>query len=101
MEHGDLVEYYRGKLLERYETAAHTKGGRDMLPNTMTTNNAPADPEKIKGDVERLRRTGKEMLIREIRSELEQLTEQEQRQLLAWMREEFGREQKEKLGLRV
>lgn len=57
--------------------------------------------DKIRADVRTLQRTRNEEMLHQIRKELAELNEQEQRQLLAWMREEFGREQKEKLGLRV
>lgn len=57
--------------------------------------------DKIRADVKTLQRTRNEEMLHQIRKELAELNEDEQMQLLAWMREEFGRERKEKLGLRV
>ena len=64
MEYGDLVEFYKKKLLERYKQC---QGGKQM---------------------------GDQTTLEQIREELMQLTEEEKLALLVWLKTEFDKEKK-------
>lgn len=64
MEYGDLVEFYKKKLLERYKQCR----GRKHMGNQET--------------------------IDQIREDLKQLTEEEKLALLVWLKTEFEKEKK-------
>lgn len=74
-----------------------------MLPQIKTTHTAPVDHAgRIRAGVETVvKNRMKEELIEEIRGYLLLLDDEERRELLIWMREEFQKGQKEVLGVRV
>ena len=53
--------------------------------------------DKIRADVKTLQRTRNEEMLHQIRKELAELNENEQMQLLLWMKGQFVKEQKDKL----
>jgi hypothetical protein len=53
--------------------------------------------DKIRADVRTLQQTRNEEMLHQIRKELAELNEDEQMQLLLWMKGQFVKEQKDKL----